>query len=53
MSIFQNWEARALHYSDKKKLKGIYGKASNEEISDLKNEGIDTEVVPWFSDNEN
>ena len=46
-------KARALHYSDKKKLKGIYGKASSEEISDLKNEGIETEVIPWFNDKEN
>ena len=46
-------KARALHYGDKKKLKGIYGKASNEEISDLKNEGIETDVIPWFHDKEN
>ena len=47
------YKARALHYSDKKKLKGIYGKASSDEISDLKNEGIETEVIPWFDDKEN
>jgi len=47
------YEARSIHYNKDKKTKGIYGNASSEEIYDLKNEGIDTEVVPWFSDNEN
>ena len=46
-------KARTLYYSDNKKLKGIYGKASSEEISELNNEGIETEVIPWFQDNEN
>ena len=54
-------EARSLHYNSKKKLKdsskkqskGIYGKASAEEISELKDEGIDTETIPWFRDNDN
>ena len=46
-------EARSIHYNKDKKSKGIYGNASSEEISDLKGEGIETEVVPWFNDNEN
>ena len=46
-------KARSLYYSDNKKLKGIYGKASSEEITELNNEGIETEVIPWFKDNEN
>ena len=46
-------EARSIHYNKDKKLKGIYGNASSEEISELKDEGIDTEVIPWFKDNEN
>ncbi len=46
-------EARSLHYDEKKKSKGIYGKASPEEIIELKEEGIETEVVPWFKYNEN
>ena len=41
-------EARSIHYNKDKKLKGIYGNASSEEISELKDEGIDTEVIPWF-----
>ena len=47
------YEARSLHYDDKKKSKGIYGKASIDEISDLKNEGIETDVIPWFHNEEN
>ena len=46
-------EARSIHYNNDKKSKGIYGNASSEEISDLKDEGIDTEIIPWFNDSEN
>ena len=46
------YEARSIHYNKDKKSQGIYGNASSEEISDLKDEGIDTEVIPWFKDNE-
>ena len=46
-------EARSLHYNSKKKSKGIYGKATADEISELKDDGIDTEVIPWFQDNDN
>ena len=37
----------------KKYKKGIYGKASVEEIHDLNNEGIETAQIPWVKDNEN
>ena len=47
------YEARSIHYNEKKNKKGIYGKATNEEILDLKNEGIDTEVIPWVEDKKN
>ena len=47
------YDARSIHYNKDKKSQGIYGKASSEEISDLRDEGIDTEVIPWFKDNEN
>ena len=47
------YEARSVHYNKDKKSQGIYGNASSEEISDLRDEGIDTEVIPWFKDNEN
>ena len=46
-------EVRSIHYSEKKKSKGIYGTASNNEIKELKEEGIDAEVMPWFKDNNN
>ena len=47
------YEARSIHYNKDKKSQGIYGNASSEEISDLRDEGIDAEVIPWFKDNEN
>ena len=46
-------EARFIHYNKDKKSKGIYGNSSLEEISELKDEGIETDVIPWFRDNEN
>ena len=49
------FEARSIHYNSKKKNfnKGIYGKATNEEIKDLKQEGIETQTIPWIEDKEN
>ena len=49
------YEARSIHYNkDKKKLKkGIYGKASIEDVRELKDEGIETEMMPWIDDKEN
>ena len=46
------YEARSIHYNNKKKNKGIYGTASRQDLKELKEEGIDAEIVPWF-DNEN
>jgi len=48
-----SYEARSIHYGKKKYKKGIYGKASVEEIRDLNNEGIETAQIPWVKDNEN
>ena len=42
-------EARSIHY-DKKTSKGIYGKATPEETSELIEEGIDVCTVPWLDD---
>ena len=42
-------EARSIHY-DKKISKGIYGKATPEETSELIEEGIDVCTVPWPDD---
>ena len=47
------YEARSIHYNAKKNKKGIYGTASNEEIKELKNEGISTEIIPWVEDKNN
>ncbi len=47
------YEARSIHYNNKKKAKGIFGKASNKEIKELKEEGIDTEMIPWIEDKNN
>ena len=46
-------EARAIHYNEKKNKKGIYGTASNNEIKELKEEGINTKVIPWLKDKNN
>ena len=37
----------------KKKKKGIYGSASREELKELKEEGIDTQIIPWVEDKNN
>ena len=42
-------EARNIHY-DKKTSKGIYGKATPEETSELIEEGIDIYTLPWVDD---
>ena len=47
------YEARSIHYNNKKKDKGIFGTVSNEEIKELKDEGIDTEIIPWVEDKNN
>ena len=47
------YEARSIHYNNKKKQKGIYGKASTKEAKELSEEGIEVEMVPWINDKEN
>ncbi len=47
------YEARSIHYNSKKSTKGIYGKASQEDIRELKEEGIDTQLIPWVDEKEN
>ena len=49
-----NYVNRALESSElKKEKKGIYGQASPQEVKELKNEGIETEFIPWINDKEN
>ena len=45
-------EARSIHY-DKKNSKGIYGKATSEETSELLEEGIEVATIPWIDNKEN
>jgi hypothetical protein len=47
------YKARSIHYNNKKKSKGIYGNASTKEVKELKEEGINTEIIPWFNESEN
>ena len=47
------YEARSIHYNGKKKSKGIYGSASKNDLKELKEEGIDTQMIPWIDENEN
>ena len=47
------YEARSIHYEGKKRKKGIYGTASKDDIKDLSEEGIETQMLPWFDDKEN
>ena len=47
------YEARSIHYSKKKKEKGIYGTASKQDLKELKEEGIDAEMIPWVEDKNN
>ena len=48
------YEARSIHYNDnKKKRKGIYGNASTKDVKELKEEGIDTEIIPWINEDQN
>ena len=46
------YEARSIHYNNKKRDKGIYGTASKDDIKELREEGIDTNLIPWV-ENEN
>ena len=50
------YEARSVHYNkdkSKKGIKGIYGQASLEDVKELNEEGIETELIPWIEEKEN
>ena len=47
------YEARSIHYNKNKNKKNIFGKASIEDIKELKEEGIETSTIPWIEDKEN
>ena len=44
------YEARSIHYKDKKKTNGIYGNASLKELKELREEGVEVEVIPWVKE---
>ena len=47
------YEARSIHYNNKKRDKGIYGTASKKDLKELKEEGIDTQIIPWVENESN
>ena len=47
------YEARSIHYNSKKKTKGIYGSASKQDLKELKEEGIETQMIPWLENKDN
>ena len=47
------YEARSIHYNNKNKSKGIYGSASAQDLKELKDEGIETQIIPWIENKEN
>jgi|TARA_B110000259_G_scaffold94435_1_gene109310 hypothetical protein len=47
------YEARSIHYKNKKVSKGIYGTAAKEDLEELKEEGIEIEVIPWIKNTTN
>ena len=47
------YEARSIYYDKKNKTKGIYGSASKNDLKELKEEGIEAQVIPWINDKDN
>ncbi len=47
------YQARSIHYNNKKIERGIYGKASRKDLRELKEEGINTQLIPWVEDKNN
>ena len=47
------YEARSIHYGEKKSKKSIYGSATSKQIKELKEEGIETALIPWVNEKEN
>jgi len=47
------YEARSLHYKNKKRAKSIYGTATKEDLNELNEEGIKVEMMPWIKNTTN
>ena len=46
------YEARSIHYNNKKN-RNIYGTASKKDLKELREEGIDAQLIPWVEDKNN
>ena len=47
------YKARSLHYDNNKNYKGIFGNATEKQIRELQEEGIETNIFPWVEDKNN
>ena len=47
------YEARRIYYEKKKRKKGIFGRATKKDVLELKEEGIETQSIPWIEDKNN
>ena len=47
------YEARSIHYNNKKNDKRIYGTASKEDLQELREEGIGVQMIPWIKETNN
>jgi len=47
------YEARLIHYKEKKFSKGIYGSATEDDLKQLKEEGIKTQTINWIKNETN
>ena len=47
------YEARSIHYDKKKRKKGIFGKPSQNDVIELREEGIETQTILWIEDKNN
>ena len=47
------YEARSIHYNNKKDENGIYGTASKQDLKELKEEGIEAQMIPWIGNKDN
>ena len=47
------YEARSIHYNNKKTSKGIYGLITKKDLKELKEEGIKTKVIPCIKNTKN
>jgi len=47
------YEARSMYYKNKKTTKRIYGIATKKDLKELKEEGIETEMIPWIKNTTN